>query len=226
MSAQQIKVRRGTDAQRQGVTLAEGEPAFTTDTKQLFVGDGVAPGGVPIASTTETTLGPHGVEPFAQVRQADGNALTTNTSQTNSFHIKAGTNNAFVLAGPALSASGAANTSGVFKFALPPQYVAGGQVRVSIRHKLEQVSAGSFNSASNFAVTARRQTDGNAGGNLCTTNAANLNTSYVTTNFVLNTTGLVAGDVLVVGMQSYLHVNSGTYQLHLDSIKMLCDVKG
>ena len=48
MSAQQIKVRRGTDAQRQGVTLAEGEPAFTTDTKQLFLGDGQTQGGLAV----------------------------------------------------------------------------------------------------------------------------------------------------------------------------------
>jgi len=129
MSVQQIKIRRGTDAQRQGVTLAEGEPAFTTDTKQLFVGDGVTPGGVPIAGIAETTLGPHGVDLFAQVRQADGSALTTNTSQTNAFHIKAGANGAFVLAGPALTSGNYATTGGVFQFVLPPHFVAGGQVR-------------------------------------------------------------------------------------------------
>jgi len=39
--------RRGTDAERQTVTFNLGEPALTTDTKRLFVGDGSTPGGVP-----------------------------------------------------------------------------------------------------------------------------------------------------------------------------------
>ena len=38
--------RRGTDSDRQAVTLSLGEPGFTTDTKRLFVGDGVTTGGV------------------------------------------------------------------------------------------------------------------------------------------------------------------------------------
>jgi len=39
--------RRGTDAERKTVTFNLGEPALTTDTKRLFVGDGTTVGGVP-----------------------------------------------------------------------------------------------------------------------------------------------------------------------------------
>jgi hypothetical protein len=46
-----IQFRRGTDAQRQAVTLAAGEPAFTTDLLQLWVGDGATPGGIAIGIT-------------------------------------------------------------------------------------------------------------------------------------------------------------------------------
>ena len=42
----QIKIRRMTDAARQAITFAAGEPIFTTDTKKLYVGDGVTVGGV------------------------------------------------------------------------------------------------------------------------------------------------------------------------------------
>lgn len=43
-----LLLRRGTDAERQTVTFALGEPGFTTDTKRFFVGDGTTPGGIPI----------------------------------------------------------------------------------------------------------------------------------------------------------------------------------
>jgi len=43
-------VRRGTDSDRLSVVLAEGELGATTNTPRLFVGDGVTPGGNPVAS--------------------------------------------------------------------------------------------------------------------------------------------------------------------------------
>ena len=41
-----LKVRRGTDSQRQRIILEQGELGFTTDTQRLFVGNGVLSGGV------------------------------------------------------------------------------------------------------------------------------------------------------------------------------------
>ena len=44
-----LQIRRGTDAERLGsFTPAEGELIYTTDTKKLYVGDGITPGGVAI----------------------------------------------------------------------------------------------------------------------------------------------------------------------------------
>lgn len=40
-----IIVRRGTDAERQQITLTEGEIGYTIDSKRLFVGDGITQGG-------------------------------------------------------------------------------------------------------------------------------------------------------------------------------------
>ena len=43
-----LKLRRGTNAQRTGITPAEGELIYTTDTKKLFVGDGSTIGGIAV----------------------------------------------------------------------------------------------------------------------------------------------------------------------------------
>jgi hypothetical protein len=40
-----IQIRRGTDAERMRTILANGEPAWTTDTNKLYIGDGVTLGG-------------------------------------------------------------------------------------------------------------------------------------------------------------------------------------
>lgn len=43
-----LKIRRGTEAERQTITPAEGELVYTTDEKRVYVGDGTTVGGVPI----------------------------------------------------------------------------------------------------------------------------------------------------------------------------------
>lgn len=43
-----IRVKRGLEANRIGVTPDAGEPLFTTDTKKLYVGDGMTPGGIEV----------------------------------------------------------------------------------------------------------------------------------------------------------------------------------
>jgi hypothetical protein len=43
-----LKLRRGTNSGRTAITPAEGEPIYTTDTKELYVGDGTTAGGIKI----------------------------------------------------------------------------------------------------------------------------------------------------------------------------------
>lgn len=43
-----IRVRRGLEANRLSYTPQIGEPTFTTDTKKLYIGDGVTPGGIQV----------------------------------------------------------------------------------------------------------------------------------------------------------------------------------
>ena len=62
-----LKLRRGTSTTRTNYTFAEGELVYTTDTKLLYVGDGVTPGG-----TLVTGSGGGGVEI---------NGITDNTTE-------------------------------------------------------------------------------------------------------------------------------------------------
>ena len=52
--AQKIQIRRGLEAQRTLITPDVGEPLFTTDNKQFFIGDGATAGGVLIAGGSAT----------------------------------------------------------------------------------------------------------------------------------------------------------------------------
>jgi len=52
-----LQVRRGTNAERLAITPLAGELIFTTDTKQLYVGDGTTTGGITsIANTIDSVL--------------------------------------------------------------------------------------------------------------------------------------------------------------------------
>ena len=44
-----LRIRRGTDAQRQSITFDLGEPVWTTDLEQFWIGDGMTTGGKSIA---------------------------------------------------------------------------------------------------------------------------------------------------------------------------------
>lgn len=52
-----LQIRRGTDAERLSITPEAGEPVFTLDTKEFFIGDGTTQGGVLVSGTlvNETT---------------------------------------------------------------------------------------------------------------------------------------------------------------------------
>ena len=50
--SQKIQIRRGVEAQRASVTPDAGEPLFTTDTKELFIGDGATAGGLYVGGGT------------------------------------------------------------------------------------------------------------------------------------------------------------------------------
>ena len=52
--SQKIQIRRGVEAQRASITPDAGELIFTTDNKQLFVGDGATAGGLLVGGGSAT----------------------------------------------------------------------------------------------------------------------------------------------------------------------------
>jgi len=50
-----FKIRRGTNAERQAYTPAIGEPIWTTDTKKLWIGDGITAGGIAVDAESYLT---------------------------------------------------------------------------------------------------------------------------------------------------------------------------
>jgi hypothetical protein len=80
-----LRIRRGTEPQRTGVTLEMGEIVWTTDAKQLWVGDGLQPGGYPVVGANVAGFG---LAFNASSRQLEVAGLTTND-------IPEGTNNKY-----------------------------------------------------------------------------------------------------------------------------------
>ncbi len=60
----EIYFRRGPEARRVEELPSAGEPLWTTDTKVLYIGDGVTPGGIAVSKTV--------VEEFTDEFTADG----------------------------------------------------------------------------------------------------------------------------------------------------------
>lgn len=78
-----IRIRRGTDAQRLTVVLQDGEIAWTTDTQEFFVGDGVTLGGI--------FIGPGAVGAFVPLtRNITINGITQDLSVDRTWTIAAG----------------------------------------------------------------------------------------------------------------------------------------
>ena len=84
-----LRLRRGTDSERLLITPAEGELIYATDTKLLFVGDGVTVGGNAVDTNTqvslEAALGELSIDSFGDVNSdstipGDGDVLAYDAS--------------------------------------------------------------------------------------------------------------------------------------------------
>jgi hypothetical protein len=51
-----LKIRRGTDNQRKTIVLEQGELGYSTDTRRVFVGDGITVGGVPVSNVNHAPI--------------------------------------------------------------------------------------------------------------------------------------------------------------------------
>ena len=78
-----LLIRRGTDLERQGIILSEGELGFTTDTQKLYAGDGSTPGGIQV--TGSKFLGYTG--DITSLAPADINDVAFSTSDNTLYFI-------------------------------------------------------------------------------------------------------------------------------------------
>jgi hypothetical protein len=159
-----LQLRRGTNAERAAETFAVGELIYTTDTKQIYVGDGSTQGGVLVSSSAASSPA----------------SLTQNLS-LNGFNIS-GTGNisatAFVGDGSGLTgiASGAGVEEGQ-EYAIDIQgNVRGDDTTVLVDAALGRVSADHYGDGSNLTGITLNQ-------------LANVDTTGVTTNSVLKYDG-------------------------------------
>jgi hypothetical protein len=87
VSVIKLKVRRGTDLERQKIILDQGEIGYTIDSKRLFVGDGSTTGGIAagVKYITDSISNPTGLLSTAQIGD-----IILNTDNT-TFNILTGT---------------------------------------------------------------------------------------------------------------------------------------
>ena len=83
-----LKLRRGLEADRDGILPAEGELIYTTDQKQLFVGDGETAGGTLVSSAVVSVNGNNGVVTLTTDDIDEGaNKFFTNAQARNAISV-------------------------------------------------------------------------------------------------------------------------------------------
>jgi len=97
-----LRIRRGTNAQRTGKVFETGEIVYTTDAQQLWIGDGLTSGGVPVVGSNVAGYGLT-YNPTTRTLEVDG--ITTDD-------VTQGTNNKYFTTELAVDAVGAALVAG------------------------------------------------------------------------------------------------------------------
>jgi hypothetical protein len=84
-----LKLRRGLEADRDSILPAEGELIYTTDQKQLFVGDGETAGGTLVSSAVVSVNGNNGVVILTtdDIDEGTTNKFFTNTQARNAISV-------------------------------------------------------------------------------------------------------------------------------------------
>lgn len=101
-----ILVRRGSEAEKNSIILAQGEPGYALDTKVLSIGDGTTYGGVPVPKTDNSSITWAGTTPdYIQV--ADGGVTNTKLAQVAGNSVKANASSATATTGDVAVAANA-----------------------------------------------------------------------------------------------------------------------
>ena len=90
-----LQIRRGTNAERLTITPESGEPIWTTDTKELYVGDGSTAGGINIGGASPSGDSDQALFTTSTVRFERVNIYSTGnyiSTSSNDLQIQAATN--------------------------------------------------------------------------------------------------------------------------------------
>ena len=170
-----LRIRRGTNSQRTGITFDLGEIVYTTDTQKLYIGDGVTAGGKNLLETSAGvgfTFNPT----TQQIDFSIGN-LNLNTAQVSEDASRLYYTNerAQDTVGAALIAGNAFNTGVTFTYDDVNNRITavstGGLTNISADTNPSlggNLSTGSFSISGNGSVTTGTITATNLGGNLST----------------------------------------------------------
>ncbi len=174
----------------------------------------------------EEALKPYGI-PISALRHTTGVPLTASET-AGGFNVSVGSN--IHKAQGEITDNETEVSVCLFQFVLPPEYVAGGDIKVRLPVAIIKTAAATDN-GSTIDVSVYRQEDGAVGSDLCATAAqtfAAVDTWY-DKDFTVTATGLVAGDVLNVVITASIidsEAGGGTLRLNLDCPQVLLDIQG
>jgi hypothetical protein len=202
-----LRLRRGTDAERQIITPLQGELIYATDTKKLYIGDGSTAGGV--------LVGPTEADQFTELvgdtsPQLGGDLDLNGNSITGTGNINIdGTITATGNIGLGDDVSDVINVGGVINSSLKPAIDGGYDLGSDIRRwntlHAEGAEITGQLSADSIAVTTIIGADSSVlyDNNTDTLTVSTLDANTVNANLVGNVTGNVSGDVNSVGTSTF-----------------------
>lgn len=159
--------------------------------------------------------------PISQIKAADGADLAL--SETAGDHFLSLASDVWLLQGEEAISETEASVSR-FQFVLPPEYKAGGNVKLRLKHRSN--GAGTAGTCT-IDVNAYEQ-DGNGakGSDICATAAQTVTkTTWTTSDFTITATGLVAGDIINFVVTTSIQESAGSaLAAQIDGIAVLCDV--
>jgi hypothetical protein len=129
----------------------------------------------------------------------------------------------FGLLGTAANASTEA-TSSYYRFTLPENYVAAGDVTFVVTAKC---TGAPETKTVDAVIKEISPTAGTVGSDICATAIQTITSSFVAYSFTVTATGLVAGDVLQIQLNTNVIIAAGTDAIfQLSNAVVKCDVKG
>jgi hypothetical protein len=168
-----LQIRRGTEQERQLIIPSAGEPIYTTDSKKLYIGDGVSVGGISVSS-------PDIINPISGINDLNDVAITNPLS--NQVLKWSGTSwiNSFEESSPVLSVNG---LTGVIE--LTTDTIPEGALKFFSNDRAKDAAADLLVNGTHSSLTFNY--------NPITRTIESSLSSNITTNVIGNLTGLVLG---------------------------------